>query len=844
MLNLSPLSLALALATASLVWTSSAAAEPASPGYSMRPVSFERVTLIDRFWLPRLQTQRRVLVPYSFKQTEEALNDLRAAAAVLAGRKPEKLPPPPPAHRYRSSDLFKVMEGAAYLLAIERDPDLERQMDDIIAVIAAAQHPDGYLNATRTLYPDMSLPMMGDGPYAYVDHSHELYNVGHLYEAAVAYFRATGKRTLLDVAEKNAQHVHRVFFDGDPNYNGGKPKNQAPGHQEIELALVKLAEATGNPQYLKTAQRLLDIRGVTYVPRGEGVFSATYNQQHAPVTRQPEPVGHAVRATYLYSGMADVGATLGVDRYNEALENIWRNIVDTRMHITGGLGAVHGIEGFGAVYELPNDDAFNETCAAVGNVFFNWRMFLLHRDARYLDVAELSLYNNALAGVNLAGDRFFYVNPLAADGSRPFNHGSPERSPWFATACCPTNLARLVPQVPGMLFAQDEHGLTLCLYAACRTKMELGGVPTEITEETAYPYDGVVELTLNPERPVKFDLRLRVPTWTGDRLVPGELYKYLDDKSSNSGGGKRDGDVAITVNGEPVDLQVERGFAVVERTWSPGDKVRLELPTPVRASVCRKEVEANRGRVAWSRGPLVYCAESADNPGHVYNYMTPPESLEEAQTKKLEINGHEATAIQLDAQRLDGEGSLEPAPLTLIPYYAWNNRGVGSMAVWLPDNVDTLRRAAFVIDDNAKRFKSATATHTFDQDRVEAMIDGRLPKNSADASIPRWTSWPQRGKPQTLDFQLNEPTDVRTIEVYWYDDRGGVQLPDRWELEIWQDGAWQPFPLYNTDSYGVLPDQFNVVHPAHPLKLDRLRMKAWPRDDAAAGVQLISEQAI
>ncbi|HEX6962704.1 MAG TPA: beta-L-arabinofuranosidase domain-containing protein, partial [Lacipirellula sp.] len=733
------------------------AAQRMAPAYPLRPVSFERVTLTDAFWLPRLNTQRRVLVPYAFQQTEEALNDLRAAAAVLASKQSAeklsdeeaaKIPGP---HRYRTSDLFKVMEGAAYLLAIERDPDLERQMDEIIATIAAAQEPDGYLNATRTLYPHAPIRMMGDDRYAYVDHSHELYIVGHMYEAAVAYYRATGKRTLLDVAERNAQHVQRVFFEGDPAYNGGKPVNQAPGHEEIELALVKLAAATGNPDYLKTAQRFLDIRGVTYVPQGEGVFSATYNQQHKPVTEQAEPVGHAVRATYLYAGMADVGAMLGIDRYNDALERIWRNIVDTRMHITGGLGAVHGIEGFGPEYELPNADAFNETCAAVGNVFFNWRMFLLHRDGRYLDVAELALYNNVLAGVNLDGDRFFYLNPLAADGARPFNHGRPERSPWFGTACCPTNIARLVPQVPGMIFAADDDGLTLCLYAASRTSVELGGVPTELVEETSYPYGGRVKLTLTPERPTKFAVRLRLPTWTTDRLVPGELYRYADACEAP---------VQLYVNGEPQEVKVENGFATVEREWSPGDEIILELPMPVRASVCRDEVEANRGRIAISRGPLVYCLESADNPGHAYNYLAPSEQeLAAAELEKLNLHGHETTAIKANSQRLSG-GELEPAPITLIPYYAWNNRGVTSMAVWLPTDAETLRRGAIVIDDNATRFKSAAATHTFEQDSAAAMIDGRLPKNSADASIPRWTSWPERGKPQTLDFVLNKPVDM------------------------------------------------------------------------------------
>jgi uncharacterized protein len=651
----------------------------------------------------------------------------------------------------------------------------------------------------------------------------------------VAYFRATGRRKLLDVAERNARHVRRVFFEGEPNYNHGEPINQAPGHEEIELALVRLADATGNPEYLKTAQRFLDIRGVTYIPQGEGVFARTYAQQHKPVVQQAAPVGHAVRAMYLYAGMADVGARLGIDRYNEALERIWKNMVDTRMHITGGLGAMHGIEGFGPEYFLPNEDAFNETCAAVGSVLFNWRMFLLHGDAKYLDVAEVALYNNVLAGVNLAGDRFFYVNPLAADGSRPFNHGRAERAPWFGTACCPTNIARLVPQVPGMILAQDAEGLTLCLYAASRTKLKLGGVPTEVIEETNYPFDGRVQLTLNGDANARFAVRLRIPTWISNRFVPGELYHYVNFSNENSR--NRDEAVRLFVNDEPLEFSVDRGFATIEREWSPGDQIRLELPMPVRANACRDEVEADRGRIALSRGPLVYCAESADNTQHVYNYMAPPDGdLTAAQVKKLMIAGHETTAIIINARLLDSDGESKPVLLTLIPYYAWNNRGVGSMAVWLPDNLDTLRRGALAIHDNAKRFKSALATHTFEQDRTAAMIDGRLPINSFDQTIPRWTSWPECGKSQSIDYELAAPIDLRSVEVYWYDDRGGVQIPQRWELEIWQDDTWRPFPLYNTDSYGVDRDQFNVVHPAYPLKVDRLRMRVWPRQDAAAGV--------
>ncbi len=797
-------------------------------GYLVRPVSFDRVTLDDDFWLPRLRTQRRVLMPHALDRTAEALADLQAAGEVLAGKPPSSLPVP---HRFRTSDLFKIVEGAAYLLAIERDPALEAQIDHIAQIVAAAQEPDGYLGATRTLYPHLAIDMMGDGRYTYVDHSHELYIVGHLYEAAVAYYHATGKRDLLDIADANARHVRHVFFEGDPAYNNGKPVLQAPGHEEIELALVRLAEATGDPIHLDTAKRFLDIRGVTYVPSGEGVNSPTYAQQHRPVAEQREPVGHAVRATYLYAGMADVGAKLGDDRYTVALDAIWRNIVDTRMHLTGGLGAVHGIEGFGAEYELPNADAFDETCAGVGAVLFNWRMFLLHSNAKFLDVAEVALYNNTLDGVNLDGDRFFYVNPLAADGFRPFNHGHAGRAPWFGTACCPTNLARLIPQVPGMMFAQDDAGLLVCLFASGSTKMRLGGVETRILEKTDYPFDGAVNLTITPAKSARFAVRLRAPTWATDRFVPGELYRYAPSGAPSP--------VRVWINEAPLDAAAAPdGFITIKRQWSAGDRVRLEIPMPVCFNTCRQEVEANRGRVAVTRGPLVYCAESADNTAHTSSYMIPRASTASvAQVTPLAIAGHTTQAITVAAERLTEQGDLQSSPLRLVPYYAWNNRGVGSMAVWLPDNSETLRSSAVVIDDNAGRFASAGASHTFAGDTTTALIDGLLPSSSFDTSIPRWTSWPERGRPQTLDFRLTKPTLLRSVEVYWYDDHGGVQTPVRWELEIQNDtGEWRPFPLYNTDAYGVAPDQFNIVHPAEPLTIDRLRLKVWPRDDAAAGL--------
>ncbi len=379
--------------------------------YALLPVPFNEVEITSNFWRPRLVTQRKTLVPFAFERTEPGVAHLQAAGDFLSGNPVPSHRP----HRFIDSDLYKVMEGAAYLLQLQRDPELEETLDSIVDVIAKAQHPNGYLYPSHTTGVGNARSMMGDAPYEFVVHSHELYNIGHMYEAAIAYYRATGKKKFLRIAKKSADHVYRVFFEGDPNYNEGKPVMQAPGHQEIELALVKLYRVTGEIKYLKMAQKFLDIRGITYVPDGKGVMSPTYAQQHAPVVSQDKAVGHAVRATYLYSAMADVGALTQQPEYKQAIQRIWDNIVNTRMHITGGLGAVHGIEGFGPEYELPNKDAFNETCAAVGNVMFNYRMFLLHRDAKYLDVAEVSLFNNVLAAVNFEGNRFFYVNPLAAD---------------------------------------------------------------------------------------------------------------------------------------------------------------------------------------------------------------------------------------------------------------------------------------------------------------------------------------------------------------------------------------------------------------------------------------------
>lgn len=800
--------------------------------YPLKPVSYNDVRMTSDFWRPRMVTQRKTLVPWAFERTKSGVAHLQAAADVLKGKQVEKHR----AHRFIDSDLYKVMEGAAYLLQLKRDPELEKKMDEIIAVIGKAQEPDGYLYPSHTTKAGSSKHMMGDKPYTFVVHSHELYNMGHLYEAAVAYYETTGKDALLKIAEKNAQHVNKVFFEGDPKYNNGKPIRQAPGHQEPELALVKLYRVTGKQLYLDMARKFLEIRGITYVPDGEGVMSPTYAQQHKPVKQQSEAVGHAVRATYLYAAMADVGTLTGDQGYAKALDRIWGNITDTRMHITGGLGAVHGIEGFGPKYVLPNAHAFNETCAAVGNVLFNHRMFLLHKDAKYLDVAEVALFNNVLAAVNLEGNKFFYVNPLDADGKFPFNHGTAGRAPWFGTACCPSNMARLIPQVPGMTYAYDLLNLFVTFYAESSTEVPVGGTKVKIEQDTAYPNDGAISISVDPAKPAKFSLHLRIPTWAqGKQFVPGDLYNFVDPAAAS---------VSITVNGRAVDAsKLENGFAVIERKWKAGDQVKLKLPTPVRANRSHASVEANVDRIALTRGPFVMCAEGIDNDGVTQRYFfnqTPDTSGAKIAMKKIKAGSFVQATIPANA--ITKNKTTKNEELTLTPYYAWNNRDVGSMTVWFPT-----KKEMAVYDPHALPKESAfielAASHTAAEDSLNAVGDGQVDKWSSGNKIARWTSRGQPGKDQWVIGRFRERKNIRSVGVFWMDRwQGDVKLPKDWTLEVEENGKWKPFELYTTDRYDTRANQFNVVHPAAPTKCDAIRIKMTSRENTAVGILEVQVQ--
>ena len=790
----------------------------------LKQIPFNEVTLNDNFWLPRLQTQKKTLVPFSLEKTEPAVENLRRVGAYLRGEKvTERFTGP----YYVASDLFKVMEGAACLLTLEKDAELEKQMDEIIDVIAAAQAPDGYLYEHHILPEHLRNPSnyAGKTPYSYVVHSHELYNMGHMYEAAIAYYRATGKRKWLDVAEKNARHINKVFFEGDPNYNGGKPVMQAPGHQEIELALVKMYQATGEKLYLDMAKKFIDIRGVTYNPNGEGVLSYDYAQQHNPVREQRVAVGHAVRATYLYSGMADIVAMLGDTTLLPALDAIWHDIVDKKMHITGGLGAVPGIEGFGPEYVLPNRDTYNETCSAVGNVLFNYRMYLMSGDAKYVDVAEVSLYNNVLAGVNLEGNRFFYVNPLEANGRKTFNHGRAGRSPWFGTACCPSNLARLIPQISGMIYSHTDDDIFCSLYAGSSVEVPLKAGAVKLHQQTEYPFEGLVNISVEPAVDgEEFTLWLRIPSWLNNKFVPGELYSYADGVESK---------YTLRVNGRRVKSEVVDGFVPVRRAWKSGDVVELDLPMDVRFNVADERVKADSNRLCVTRGPLVYCAEEEDNEQQVSTYFISNAKPQASVGKFSEgiMNGIYTISMPADVAFAEQDTN---STLTLVPYYAWNNRGDNeAMNVWFARDAATVRESMVFPVGNIASIK---ATYTYQNDDELAPVDGKQPTNSFDRTIPRWTAWPKVGEKQSVEVKLKKKQPIESVSVYWYDDKGGVQLPVEWNIDYLVDGQWHVFKPYVTDRFGVELDQFNMVHPAEPIEAEAIRINMMPKKESSIGI--------
>ena len=614
---------------------------------NLTAVPFTDVTVADDFWAPRLETNRKVTVAYDFEKCKQTgrIDNFAKAGGLMEGEFEGIY--------FNDSDLYKVIEGAAYSLKIHPDPELEKYVDGVIEKIAAAQWEDGYL------YTFYSLPeRQPEKRWTDVRNKHELYCAGHFFEAAIAYYQATGKREILDVAIRLADYIDSVFGPGK--------KHDVPGHEEIEIGLVKLYGITGEKRYLELAKFFLDERGRAH---GREIYGE-YCQDHKPVIEQSAAVGHAVRAGYLYSGMADVAALTGDAGYVKALDRIWQDVVSKKLYITGGIGARGGGESFGEDYELPNATAYCETCAAIANAMWNHRMSLLHSDAKYIDVLERVIYNGFLSGISLSGNKFFYPNPLASDGKY-------QRSPWFGCACCPTNIVRFMPSLPGYVYVQKNDTIYVNLFIAGSAEVEVGRNTVLLRQQTHYPWSGDVRITVEPEHSEQFTVCVRIPGWAQNRPVPSNLYRYSANNNLQP---------TLKVNGIQVAVDVVKGYVSINRTWQKSDAIDLNLPMPIRRVEAHRKIKDNRGRTAIERGPIVYCFEGADNPKGVANLVLPVDVKLQAEYHGEKLGGVVMITGrgQIRQARQDGKKVVEDIDVVAIPYYAWAHRGKNEMAVWIP----------------------------------------------------------------------------------------------------------------------------------------------------------------
>ena len=624
-------------------------------GYPIDPVPFTSVKVTDNFWGQRLQASREVTIPLAFSKCEET------------GRYENFVKAAHPSDTYKvegfsfdDTDVYKTIEGASYSLQTYPDKKLQKYIDSVLVIVAGAQEPDGYLYTARTMNPKHPHNWAGKERWVAVENlSHEFYNLGHMIEGAVAHYQATGKRNFLDIAIKYADCVCREIG------NGPQQKKYVPGHQIAEMALVKLYMVTGDKKYLDQAKFFLDTRG--YTSRKDA-----YSQAHKPVVEQDEAVGHAVRAVYMYSGMADVAAITGDSSYIKAIDKIWDNIVSKKIYITGGIGARHAGEAFGNNYELPNQSAYCETCAAIGNVYMNYRLFLLHGDAKYFDVLERTLYNGLISGVSLDGGSFFYPNPLSSNGKY-------SRKPWFGCACCPSNVSRFIPSLPGYVYAVKNDQVYVNLYLSNKAELKVDKKKILLEQETGYPWNGDIRLKITQGNQ-DFTMKLRIPGWVRGNVLPGDLYSYADNQKPA---------YQVSVNGQTVESDVNDGYLSIARKWKKGDVVEVHFDMIPRIVKANPKVEADHGRVAVERGPIVYCAEWPDNRFNVHSILLNQHPQFKVTDKPELLYGIRQITTDAQALSYDKAGKLvtKDVELTLIPYYAWAHRGEGDMEVWLPIDV-------------------------------------------------------------------------------------------------------------------------------------------------------------
>ena len=774
--------------------------ESKAHGYPIDPVPFTSVKVTDSFWGQRLKASREVTIPLAFSKCEETgrYKNFEMAAHPSDDNKVT-------GYSFDDTDVYKTIEGASYLLQTYPDKKLKKYIDSVLVIVAAAQEPDGYLYTSRTMNPKHPHEWAGSKRWEKVeDLSHEFYNLGHMVEGAIAHYQATGQRNFLDIAIRYADCVCREIGDGPDQ------QVRVPGHQIAEMALAKLYLVTGEQKYLDQAKFFLDKRG--YTSRRD-----EYSQAHKPVIEQDEAVGHAVRAAYMYSGMADVAALTGDTAYIHAIDRIWDNIVSKKLYITGGIGATNQGEAFGKNYELPNMSAYCETCAAIGNVYMNYRLFLLHGESKYYDVLERTLYNGLISGVSLDGGGFFYPNPLESMGQH-------QRQPWFGCACCPSNICRFIPSLPGYVYAVKDRDVFVNLFVANDATLKVDGKKVVLKQSTSYPWDGDINIRVDRNSAGQFAMKIRIPGWVRNKVVPSDLYNYSDGKRLQ---------YSVKVNGEVVDSELVNGYFTIDRKWKKGDEVSVHFDMEVRTVKANAKVEADRGRISVERGPIVYCAEWPDNNFDVLNVLMNREPEFEVVSKPELLCGINQIKTQAQTLEYDESGRLvtKDQTLTLIPYYAWAHRGQGNMAVWLPQEVYATRPAA--IPTLASKSK-IDASHKVTS--LSAITDGLLPKDENDRTVPYYHWWPKEGTTEWISYEFPEAMTVSTSTVYWYDDGpwGGCRVPKSWKL-YYKDNSGNWVEVQNPDQYTTKKGNPNTVY-FDPVKTTAIKMEVVLQEKVASGV--------
>ncbi len=761
----------------------------------IKEVPFTAVHFTDNFWLPRMEINRTVSIPSAFRQCEKngRFDNFALAGGLIKGEHQGDF-------SFDDTDPYKIIEGASYSLAVHYDPKLDAYLDSVIHLISAAQEPDGYLTTCVTNQCKRLSGWWGNSRWEKIN-SHELYNSGHLYEAAVAHYQATGKRNLLDVAIKNADLVCQVFGPGEGQ------KHVPSGHPIIEMALAKLYKVTGDGKYLRMARYFIDETG-----RGtDGHRLSPYSQDHQSIMQQDEIVGHAVRAGYLFSGVTDVASLQHDTMLFGAVRRVWDNMAGKKLYLTGGIGSRPQGEGFGPSYELNNFSNYCETCASIANAYWNQRMFLATGQSGYADVLERVLYNGIISGVSLSGDRFFYDNPLASDGGH-------QRQPWFGCACCPGNVTRFMASVPGYMYATDDKDIFVNLYVQSDSKIALGDREVEIIQKADYPWNGDVELTIQPQSEEQFGLLLRIPGWVKNRPVPSDLYQYVDALQPK---------VSVTVNGKEAKQVMRGGYCVLERKWKPGDKVALRMEMPVRRVQAHSEVVADRGMLAMERGPIVYCLEGIDQPeDFVFDMVIPRDAAVQSVFDQNLLNGVtvlEGNCSIVERKTQDGQAEEKHAVFKGIPYSTWNNRGHSRMSVWIPESA----QYATVKPEPTIASRARQVNGWGFNDQFE-------PRSSADTNTPYHYWWLKAGTDEEIGYEFDREEQVSSVEVYWlaFEHYDVVyKAPSKWKLYYKAGNQWKEVEAISP--YGTELDKYNKVT-FKPVRTKELKIVASlqkPSDD-------------